>query len=182
LLDRLSQAAQQAGWIHEQIQVLALQALALQALAVQRHEQIAQAVETLSHALALAEPGGYLCTLLDHGPPMVQLLHQAARHKIHTGYVETLLAAAASMASACPPTPDLQPQTPPSQPLVEPLSGREIQVLTLIAEGLTNREVAERLYISQGTVKAHTSNIFGKLGVRSRTQAVARARALSILQ
>jgi LuxR family maltose regulon positive regulatory protein len=65
--------------------------------------------------------------------------------------------------------------------LVEPLSERELQVLGLLAEGLTNREIGERLYISQGTVKAHTSNIYGKLGVRSRTQAAACARSLGLL-
>jgi LuxR family maltose regulon positive regulatory protein len=69
---------------------------------------------------------------------------------------------------------------PPSA-LVEPLSERETEVLGLIAEGLTNRAIGQHLYISLGTVKAHTSNIYGKLGVRSRTQAVARARALDIL-
>jgi LuxR family maltose regulon positive regulatory protein len=177
LLDRLAEAAQAAGWIHEQIQVLALQALARQ-----KSGQLALALDALSHALDLAAPGGYLRTFLDYGQPMVRLLHQAASKGIQTGYVDTLLAASALTVPTCAPEPDRQAGTSAAQPLIEPLSGREIEVLTLIAEGLTNREVAERLYISPGTVKAHTSNIFGKLGVRSRTQAVARARALAILQ
>jgi LuxR family maltose regulon positive regulatory protein len=65
--------------------------------------------------------------------------------------------------------------------LVEPLSGRETQVLRLGAEGLTNQDVASRLFLSLNTVKAHSRNIYGKLDVRSRTQAVARARALGVL-
>ena len=68
-----------------------------------------------------------------------------------------------------------------SDEMVEPLSERELEVLELIAEGLTNREIASRLFLSLNTVKAHTRNIYGKLGVRSRTQAVARARTLGIL-
>ena len=72
--------------------------------------------------------------------------------------------------------PDSYPQS-----LVEPLTEREIEVLCLIAEGLSNREIARRLFISPSTVKRHTSKIYGKLDVHSRTQAVARARALGIL-
>lgn len=68
-----------------------------------------------------------------------------------------------------------------AQPLVEPLSEREIEVLQLIADGLANAEIADRLFIAVGTVKRHINNIYGKLGVQSRTQAVARARELGIL-
>jgi len=177
LLDRLKEAVEQAGWVHEQIQILALRALALQTWAERHNGPAAPALQALSRALDLAAPGGYLRTFLDHGPPMARLLNQAAAQGIHPGYVSKLLAAESTI-SACP----TEPGIPAPQPLPEPLSEREIEVLTLIAEGLTNREVAERLYISQGTVKAHTSNIFGKLGVRSRTQAVAHARELQILQ
>jgi LuxR family maltose regulon positive regulatory protein len=65
--------------------------------------------------------------------------------------------------------------------LIEPLSEREIEVLGLIAEGLTNQEVASRLFLSLHTIKAHTRNIYGKLGVHNRTEAVARGRALGVL-
>jgi ATP/maltotriose-dependent transcriptional regulator MalT len=68
-----------------------------------------------------------------------------------------------------------------NQSLVEPLSAREMEVLYLIATGLSNREIADRLVIATGTVKRHNNNIFGKLGVRSRTQAVARGRDLGLL-
>ena len=65
--------------------------------------------------------------------------------------------------------------------LVEPLSERELEVLALLAEGLTNREIASRLFVTVNTVKAHARSIYGKLGVNNRTQAVGRARALGIL-
>ena len=65
--------------------------------------------------------------------------------------------------------------------LIEPLSDRELEILILLAEGLTNREIASRLFVALNTVKAHTGNIYGKLGVHNRTQAVARARTLRLL-
>jgi LuxR family maltose regulon positive regulatory protein len=65
--------------------------------------------------------------------------------------------------------------------LVEPLSERELEVLQLIAEGLTNPQIASRLFLSLHTIKVHAHNIYGKLGVHNRTQAVARARALGVL-
>jgi LuxR family maltose regulon positive regulatory protein len=67
------------------------------------------------------------------------------------------------------------------QPLIEPLSEREIDVLQLVAEGLTNQEIASRLYLSLNTIKVHTRNIYSKLGVNNRTQAAARAKDLKIL-
>jgi LuxR family maltose regulon positive regulatory protein len=67
------------------------------------------------------------------------------------------------------------------QPLIEPLSERELEVLRLIAEGLSNRQIADQLTVVIGTVKAHSSNIYGKLGVSSRTQAIARARELNLI-
>jgi LuxR family maltose regulon positive regulatory protein len=187
LLDRLLQAAQRAGWVHEQIEILLLQALAQQTLAQQRTPRAqstapAPAFDALSRALELAAPDGYLRTFLDHGPPMIGLLHQAASRGIHSAYVAQILAAADRDTYECAPESPATAGQPAPQPLLEPLSEREIEVLQLIAEGLTNREVGEQLYISPGTVKAHTSNIFGKLDVHSRTQAVARARALHILQ
>ena len=74
-----------------------------------------------------------------------------------------------------------QPGPAPEQPLIDPLSERELEVLRLIAEGLTNREIAARLTVVIGTIKAHTSNIYSKLGVSNRTQAVTKAQELNIL-
>jgi LuxR family maltose regulon positive regulatory protein len=76
---------------------------------------------------------------------------------------------------------EFHPPTTNHQPLIEPLSERELEVLQLIAEGLTNQEIASRLYLSLNTVKVHTRNIYGKLGVHHRANAVARGRAMGIL-
>jgi LuxR family maltose regulon positive regulatory protein len=118
---------------------------------------------------------------------MANLLYQAlgrgiAGHGTVAHYVRRLLAAFpdAGPEQAVPPN----AQTPESrriEPLIEPLSERELEVLALLAEGLTNREIASRLYLALNTVKAHTGSIYGKLGVHSRTQAVAKARTLGLL-
>ena len=132
----------------------------------------------LERALELGEPGGYVRTFVDEGVPMARLLHRAAAQGIKADYAGKLLGAFEfQVADKDAVSADSKPETR----LVEPLSEREIEVLSLIAEGLSNRDIGERLYISQGTVKAHTSNIYGKLGVRSRTQAVACAQGLGIL-
>ena len=77
---------------------------------------------------------------------------------------------------------DLKPLRPKSEALVEPLSDRELEVMRLIAAGLANREIAGELYIAIGTVKRHINNIYGKLSVGSRTQAIAKARELRLLK
>jgi len=79
------------------------------------------------------------------------------------------------------PTQELAAPQPAAQPLVEPLSERELEVLDLIAAGLTNREIAKRLFIAHGTVKRHINNIYSKLQARHRTEAIARARDLGLL-
>jgi LuxR family maltose regulon positive regulatory protein len=103
----------------------------------------------------------------------VEILRAAGSRGIAPQYVGRLLAAFAPRAAV--------PAGVEDQPLVEPLSERELEVLALLAEGLSNREIGRRLFISLPTVKSHTSSIYGKLGVHDREQAVARARALEIL-
>jgi LuxR family maltose regulon positive regulatory protein len=152
-------------------------------------------MSALEHALALAEPGGFVRIFVDEGPPMADLLYKAlnlgiAGHGSVAHYVRRILAAFPStgIESAARPEPAVEPEKTvpsptkvPRSALIEPLSEREIEVLELIAEGLTNQEIASRLYLSSHTIKAHTRNIYGKLDVHRRTEAVARARALGVL-
>jgi LuxR family maltose regulon positive regulatory protein len=179
LLDRLLEAAEAGGRTSRVIEILNLQSLASQA-----GGNRAQAIRMLGRALALAEPGGFVRIFVDEGPPMAQLLYQAAVRGVMPDYAARLLAAfegatvdEGRRTGEKVPSPVVRP----SSALVEPLSHRELEVLQLIAEGLTNREIAARLLLSVNTVKAHARNIYGKLDAHNRTQAVARARALGIL-
>jgi LuxR family transcriptional regulator, maltose regulon positive regulatory protein len=126
----------------------------------------------LERALRLAEPEGYVRLFADVGLPMARLLQEARSRTVMPDYVAKLLAAfggtfsiSVSMEAALP----------------EPLSPREQEILELVAAGLTNQEIADKLVISPETVKKHAGTIYGKLGVRSRTEAVARARVLDLL-
>ena len=136
------------------------------------------ALQYLEQSLALAEPGGFVRTFVDEGPPMARLLYEALSRGIAPDYTRRLLAAfpVTESAKAAPSN-----VLPPSDSLIEPLSERELEVLALLAEGLANREIASRLFLSLNTVKAHSRNIYGKLEVHNRTEAAARARALGLL-
>jgi LuxR family maltose regulon positive regulatory protein len=151
---------------------------------------------TLERALTLAEPEGFVRTFVDEGLPMAQLLYEAAAREMMPDYRAKLLAAFEGATKQEEndlsrswkepvegPSPSRTVGTVQSrvEGLVEPLSERELEVLQLIAEGLTNREIASRLFLSLNTVKAHTRNIYGKLGVHSRTQAIARSRDVGLL-
>jgi LuxR family maltose regulon positive regulatory protein len=168
LLATLQTPAEAAGRIGTVIEISALRALALQALA-----DIDRAMQALKRALQLAEPEGYARVFIDEEEPMAHLLRQSADLGIAPSYVGQLLA-------VLDPDRRERPAIDMSS-LVEPLSDRELEVLDLLADGLTNPEIARRLYISLPTVKSHTRNIYGKLDVHTRTDAVARARKLGIL-
>jgi len=127
---------------------------------------------TLARALALAEPEGYIRLFLDEGGPMVTLLRQAYARSSVPDYVATLLSACGDQAMAAPSRPDS---------LAEPLTERELAVLRLLVGGLSNTAIAQKLVITAGTVKRHINSIYGKLGVQSRAQAVARAHTLHVL-
>ncbi|MEM7349140.1 MAG: LuxR C-terminal-related transcriptional regulator, partial [Chloroflexota bacterium] len=149
---------------------LVLEALLVQTLIYQAQEETDQAIKTLERALKLGEPAGYLRSFLDEGSallPLLQTLKGRGTGSLYAQQLSTLLEA--------------QTQQSMPQPLIEPLSERELEILTLIADGLANRQIAEQLYLTVGTVKWHLNNIYGKLGVRRRTQAVARARELQLL-
>jgi LuxR family maltose regulon positive regulatory protein len=155
-------------------------------LALQAGGDPASAVRALERALALAEPEGYARLFLDEGPPMAALLgrliaasprgrrDEATRASV--AYARRLRAAFAPSGAAAAP-----PRRADASGLPEALTGRELAVLRLIADGLANPEIAARLFVSVSTVKWHINAIFGKLAVASRTQAVARARALGLL-
>ncbi|HTP09281.1 MAG TPA: LuxR C-terminal-related transcriptional regulator, partial [Anaerolineae bacterium] len=133
----------------------------------------------LAQVLTQAEPEGYVRLFVDAGLPAARLLYQAIDHDLAPDYARRLLAAF--------PQTDWSPQPDRAQPiesaedLIEPLSDRELEVLRLIEQGLSNSEIAAKLVLSTGTVKVHSHNIFSKLGVSTRMQAVNKARALGLL-
>jgi LuxR family maltose regulon positive regulatory protein len=165
-----------------------IETLVLQALVLQAQNKTEQAITTLAQALSLAEPEGYVLTFVNEGQPMIALLlkvldaqqkgHPALLHRISPAYIHKLLAALSK---------DTLLQSTEAtrqgieQPLVEPLSARELEVLQRIAAGKSNQAIAQEFIISLGTIKTHINNIYGKLNVHSRTQAIARARELHLL-
>ncbi len=160
------------GWQDERLKVMVLQAVAHQA-----HGEKDKAVQVLGDALALAERGGFIRIFVDEGRPMAQLLSEAAAHGIMPNYTGKLLAVLEAEEQKSKDKSSL----PSAQPLIEPLSQRELEVLQLIAQGLSNGEISERLFLALSTVKGHSGRIFGKLQVQRRTEAVARARELGLL-
>lgn len=163
------------GWVDEQLKVMMLQAVALQA-----HGEAERAVQLLNDALVLAEPGGFIRMFVDEGKPMAQLLSETAAHGVKSDYAGKLLAvfdAEEQLKEASPPR-----HSPlPAYSLIEPLSERELEVLRLVAQGLSNEEISKRLFRALSTIKGHNRIIFDKLQVKSRTEAVARARELGLL-
>jgi LuxR family maltose regulon positive regulatory protein len=152
------------------IEILSLQALAYQALG-----QVERALQALENALSMAELEGYIRRFVDEGQPMADLLTRIkSEGRRMNQYVLKLLAAFK--------VEKLQSSVFNLQPLVEPLTERELEVLHLIAAGLSNQAIAETLFITVGTVKRHTTNIYGKLGVNSRTQAAVKARELNLIE
>ncbi len=125
----------------------------------------------------MAEPGGFIRLFIDEGAPMAHLLLETASRGFMSEYIDKLLAAFEAERQRSGNKSDL----PIAQSLVEPLSCREIEVLQLISRGLSNREIGERLFLAISTVKGHNQIIFNKLQVKSRTEAVARARELDLL-
>ena len=131
-----------------------------------------EALVSLERALTLAQPEGYIRVFVDEGAPMAELLRRAGTQGIEAQFVTKLLSEFDQI-SADP--------NAVAQPLIDPLSNREIEVLYLLQDGLSNLEIANKLIITVGTVKAHTASIYRKLNVKSRMQAVVRARELELL-
>ena len=154
------------------IEILIVKALVLDTLG-----ETMAAQESLASALALAEPRRYTRIFLDEGETMGRLLYSSIQRGGATSAYAGRLLAQYSQSKI-----DISSKIPtPAGNLIEPLTPREIEVLALIADGLTNQEIGRDLSISLGTVKRHTANINGKLDAHTRTQAVAVARSLNIL-
>jgi LuxR family transcriptional regulator, maltose regulon positive regulatory protein len=165
--ERLLTAVGGKGYIAPEIEVLLLLALANQGL-----QKFTAAQQHLTQALTLAAPAGFLRAFVDKGEPMAQLLAKVKdegrgmkvyREKVLAAFVPAQLAGR------------------PHTDLTEPLSEREQEVLQLIAAGLGNKAIADRLFITVNTVLYHTKNIYSKLAVNKRTQAVARAREMKLI-
>lgn len=184
LLDQLLVQAEANSRIDSVIQILSLRALTLQV-----QGNVAIALATLARALHLAAPEGYLRMFVDEGESMRLLLvdfgfwlaqqpSTEQNRELHL-YVDKVLAAFEHK-----PTPEtklLLTEQPPLPNAGEPLSARELELLHLMAAGLSNQEIADRLFITRGTVKSHANHIFGKLGVQGRVKAINRARELALI-
>jgi LuxR family maltose regulon positive regulatory protein len=180
LLERLLKAAEEGGRKGSAIEILVLRAMAYHA-----QSDLPAAFLPLRHALALAEPEGYVRIFLDEGSSLMQLLREASAREAMPDYTDKLLAAfeaekRRSEDKPAPPT-ALPEGHRAGEPLVEPLSQRELRILQLISQGLSNREIGERLFLALDTVKGHNRRLFDKLQVQSRTEAIARARELGLL-
>jgi LuxR family transcriptional regulator, maltose regulon positive regulatory protein len=169
----LRQQAEAKRWADERLKVMVLQAVALH-----MNGDKDKAVHLLFDALMLAEPGGFIRLFVDEGRPMAHLLSEAAALGIMPDYTGKLLAV---LESDTQKREDTSYRPPPTQPLLEPLSRRELEVLHLMAQGLSNQEMCERLFLALDTVKGHNRKIFDKLQVQRRTEAVARAHELGLL-
>jgi LuxR family transcriptional regulator, maltose regulon positive regulatory protein len=170
LLDSWRQEVEDIDRPDERLKRMVLQAVVLGATG-----QEDKALQMLAETLAMAETGGFIRTFVDEGPPMAQLLREANTHGITPAYTSKLLNKFPITHS------ELQFPNSQKSEIFEPLSPRELEVLQLIAQGLSNREIGERLFLALDTVKGHNRNIFSKLGVKNRTEAVSRARELDLL-
>jgi len=167
LLERLYQGAAAGARQGRVIEILILTALARQ-----DNGNPTGALFALEQALALAEPEGYVRAFVDEGRPMFRLLTQAAVRGISPAYVSQILAAFSIAEDG---------ERAAQQPLVDPLSRRELEVLALMAAGLSGPQIAARLYLSANTIKTHVRNIYSKLNVNSRAEALTVARSLDLL-
>jgi LuxR family maltose regulon positive regulatory protein len=167
ILEGLLETATKEHWLGLMVELRVLEALALQARGSMR-----AALNPLRKALALASPEGYMRTFLDEGNRLAELLERASSDSAMPPYLGVVLAGFKDGATGTA-------SDSLSRPTV--LTQREREILEHIAAGESNQEIAEQLVLTLSTVKRHASNIFYKLGVRSRTQAVARARQRGLL-
>ena len=175
LLKSLRERSTEMGWQDEQLKATVLEAVCRHALG-----ERSEAVELIDRALFVAEPEGFVRLFVDEGARMALLLKDAAGTSKVPAYVAKLLAAFQDELMAGENKP-VAAGAPKIQPVYEPLSPRELEVLRLIAGGLSNHDIGERLFLALDTVKGHNRRIFEKLRVQRRTEAVARARELGLI-
>jgi len=156
-----------------------LKCLILFSMLFYKEGDVDQALEHLYKAFAIAEPEGFIRIFIDEGPPMAKLLYAALSRGIMPDYVQRLLAAFPVEKPEQMHRTQLQSH---ESDWIEPLSDREIEVLRLVAEGLSRQEIAAKLVLSLNTVKTHARNIYSKLGVHSQLQAVRKAQGLGLLE
>jgi LuxR family maltose regulon positive regulatory protein len=178
---RLDALREAAGAIHNTFHLIDI--LVLKALAFYKQSRIEEALKALEEGIGLAIPGGWIRPFVEPGPPMRDLLTRLKKQNVSTGFIEKILTAL-----PISPSPGLSRQSaeregafPPPQPLIEPLTHREMDVLELLAKRLQNKEIAERLSVSPETVRTHLGHIYQKLSVANRRQAVTSAKDLGIL-
>jgi LuxR family transcriptional regulator, maltose regulon positive regulatory protein len=167
---RLEEGMRVAGRSGRLVNVLILQALICDA-----QDMEPQALAYIKEALSLAEQQRLARRFVDEGAPLARLLRKALHAGITPAYTSQILVMFPGEVLAVPSQPML------SEGFIEPLSERELDVLSLLAEGMTNNEIGDALFITLATVKTHTSNIYAKLQVNNRTAAVNKARALHLL-
>ena len=172
----LNEIAERDFNVRFQIDVLALRALALAA-----QDGADAALATLRQAVALAQPGGFIRPFVDLGSPMHTLLLHLREHGVAGEFVRRILAAFPEPSNNIEAGDTGFERRTANGELVEPLTRRELEILALLREHLSNREIADRLCISEVTVKRHTHNIYGKLGVNKRWAAVIKAETLQLL-
>jgi LuxR family maltose regulon positive regulatory protein len=177
LLERLLASAESGGRAGSAIEIRVLLALARQALG-----DTDRALAALAPALALAEPEGYVRLFTAEGPPMAQLLAMMNLERGTRNEFASRLLAAMEGTGDTPHSSFAIPHSASTIPgLPEPLTGRELEILRLVAEGLSNQAISQRLFLALNTVKGHNQRIFDKLQVQRRTEAVARARELGLV-
>jgi LuxR family transcriptional regulator, maltose regulon positive regulatory protein len=174
-LEPLREKVESRGWQDEILRVRVLRALALHAKGEEN-----EALRVLAEAMEQAEGGGFVRLFLDESAPMARLLSVASARGAAAAYTGKLLAAFAAEKQVYESASAVSASWPAAA-LVEPLSEREREVLALLAEGLSNQEIGERLFLALDTIKGHNRRIFEKLEVKRRTEAIARGRELGLL-